>query len=307
MNQLLPLSLLAFLLFSCGMKDDITKKDSPTSGKLTIYYDEGLTLHIQNQVYTFQSVYKNADIKTIPSNEKACIEALFNDSCKVIAITRMLSENELQKFKAKNIYPESSLVARDAIALIVPASFPDSVISVETLTQLLTGNDSLYVKGNHISIVFDNQNSGSTRQLKDSLIPGQPFGKNCSAVNTTPDLIKAVAAGTHVMGICDYAWLSDKDDLTTKEFLQKVKILAVSRKSNNLAYMPDQSNIATGDYPMCRSIYVIRRSAEFSLGKGIETFIAGEKGQLMFLKQGLPPNRQEERVVEIDLSPVESK
>ncbi len=289
------------------MKDDITKKDSPTSGKLTIYYDEGLTLHIQNQVYTFQSIYKNADIKTIPSNEKTCIEALFNDSCKVIAITRMLSENELQKFKAKNIYPESSLVAKDAIALIVPVSFPDSVISVETLTRLLSGNDSIYVTGKHMNVVFDNQNSGSTRQLKDSLIPGKAFGKNCSAVNTTPKLIEAVAAGTHIIGVCDYAWLSDKDDTTTKEFLQKVKILAVSQKSNNLAYMPDQSNIATGDYPMCRSIYIIRRSAEFSLGKGIETFIAGEKGQLMFLKQGLPPNRQEERVIEVDMSPLESK
>ena len=53
--------------------------------------------------------------------------------------------------------------------------------------------------------------------------------------------------------------------------------------------MPDQSNIATKDYPICRTICIIRRSAEFSLGKGIETFIAGEKGQLMFLKQGLPP------------------
>ena len=307
MKSLLTLSLLASLLFSCGMKDDMTKKDSPTSGKLTICYDEGLTLHIQNQVYTFQSIYKYADIKTVPSNEKACIEALFNDSCKVIAITRMLSEKELQKFKAKNIYPESSLVARDAIALIVPVSFPDSVISVETLTLLLAGNDSMYVIGKHMNVVFDNQNSGSTRQLKDSLIPGQTFGKNCSAVNTTPKLIEAVAAGTHIIGVCDYAWLSDKDDTTTKEFLQKVKVLAVSRKSNNLAYMPDQSNIATGDYPMCRSIYIIRRSAEFSLGKGIETFIAGEKGQLMFLKQGLPPNRQEERVIEVDMSPLESK
>jgi phosphate transport system substrate-binding protein len=307
MKALPSLYLLSLLLFSCGMNDDITKKDSPTTGKLTLFYDEGLTLHIQNQLYTFKVTYKNANITAVSSNEKACIEALFNDSCKVIAIARSLTEDELKKFKAKNIYPESSVVAGDAIAFIVPLSFPDSVISMEALTELLKGNDSAYVKGKHTNIVFDNQNSGGARHLKDSLIPSGNFGKNCSAVTTTKDLIKAISSSNTSIGVCDYAWLSDKDDTTTKEFLQKVKILAVSRKNNELAYMPDQSNIATGDYPLCKPVCIIRRSAEFSLGKGIETFIAGEKGQLMFLKQGLPPHRQEERVIEVDMRPLETK
>lgn len=308
MKILLPfsLSIMSFLLFSCGTKDE-APKDSPTSGKLTIYYDEGLKLHIDNQVFTFKATYKHAEITTVPSNEKACIEALYNDSCKVIAITRTLSEKEMSQFKAKNIYPETSVVAQDAIAFIVPLSFPDSVISVDMLRQLVKGNDSVYVKGRHINVVFDNQNSGSTRHLKDSLIPGSAFGKNCSAANSTEELINSVSASMNSIGVCDYAWFSDKDDAATKEALKKVKILAVSVKNNELAYMPDQSNIATGNYPFCKTICIIRRSAEFSLGKGIETFIAGEKGQLMFLKQGLPPHRQEERLIEIDMRPLETK
>ena len=83
-----------------------------------------------------------------------------------------------------------------------------------------------------------------------------------------------------------------------------MKILAVSKKDFEKAFMPDQSNIATRDYPLLRNICIIRRSSEFTLGKGIETFIAGPVGQLMFLKQGLPPNRQEERLIEIDMSPL---
>lgn len=286
------------------MKDDITKKDSPTTGQLRLFYDEGLKLHIENQVFTFKATYKYADITTVSSNEKACIEALYNDSCKAIAIGRMLSENELKQFKARNIYPEGSVVAGDAIAFIVPLSFPDSAISVQTLRALLSGNDSAYVPGQHVRMIFDNANSGSIRQLKDSLLPNASLGKNCSALDNTPQLIDAVASSAHSIGICDYAWLSDKDDAVTQNILKKVKILAVSRANNATAYMPDQSNIATRDYPFCRSVCIIRRSPEFSLGKGIETFIAGEKGQLMFLKQGLPPNRQEERVIEVDMTPI---
>ena len=296
--------ILSLFTFSCGLKEDSTKKDSPTSGKTNLFYDEGLTLHVKNQIYTFQTTYKYADIVLRTSNEKACIEALYNDSSKVIAISRELTEKELTQFKAKNIFPQTSIVAGDAIAFIVSKTFNDSTISIKELTELLKGNDSTFIPGQHINIVFDNANSGSTRQLKDSLIPSQNFGKNCTALNNTTELIKAISANPKSIGVCDYAWLSDKDDNTTKEFLKTIKILAVSKNNNEIAYMPDQSNIATKNYPLCRSICIIRRSAEFSLGKGIETFIAGPTGQLIFLKQGLPPNRQEERLIELDMTPL---
>lgn len=286
------------------MKDDMRKDDTPTSGKVNLFFDEGLTLHIKNQIYTFQTTYKNANIVLFPSNERECIEALYNDSSKVIAISRPLTIKELQQFKAKNIYPQTSTVAGDAIAFIVSQDFADSTISLSELIELLKGNDSTFIKGKRISLLFDNPNSGSTRQLKDSLIPNDMFGLNCKALKNTKELVNAISSNSLSIGVCDYAWLSDKDDNTTKEFLKTVKILAVSKKSNETAYMPDQSNIATKDYPLCRTICIIRRTAEFSLGKGIETFIAGDKGQLMFLKQGLPPNRQEERLIEVDMTPL---
>lgn len=297
--------ILGLIIFaSCGMQDDITKKDSPTSGKTKLYFDEGLTLHIQNQIYTFKTIYKYAEITLRSSNEKECIEALFNDSSKVIAISRPLTEKELSQFKAKNIMPQTSFVAGDAIAFIVNKDFADSTISLQELTEILKGNDSTFFKAQYVKLVFDNANSGSTRQLKDSLIPGSNFGSNCTTVNNTKELINAVSSNSLTIGVCDFAWLSDKDDTTTKEFLKTVKILAVSKSNNEISYMPDQSNIATRAYPLCRTICIIRRSAEFSLGKGIETFMAGPTGQLMFLKQGLPPNRQEERLIEVDMTPL---
>lgn len=304
MKTISILFLISIIFTSCGLTDDITKKDSPTTGKLNFYFDEGLTLHINNQMSTFKTTYTYAEINLVSTDEKTCIEALFNDSTKVIGISRMLSEDEIKKFKQKNISVNTSLVAQDAIAIIVNKKFNDSTISIPQLKQLLSGNDSSYVKGKHINVVFDNLNSGSIRQLKDSLLTKMNFGKNCSALKNTPELITSISQNSLSIGVCDYAWLSDKDDLTTKEFLKTVKILAVSKKDFEKAYMPDQSNIATNDYPLLRNICIIRRSSEFTLGKGIETFIAGPVGQMMFLKQGLPPHRQEERLIEIDLTPL---
>jgi phosphate transport system substrate-binding protein len=304
LTKIISCIILSALFISCGLTDDITKKDSPTTGKVNFYFDEGLTLHIQNQMSTFKTTYTYADINLVSTDEKTCIEALFNDSAKVIGISRMLSEDEIKKFKQKNISVNTSLVAQDAIAIIVNTNFSDSTISIQQLKQLLSGNDSNYVKDKHIHVIFDNQNSGSIRQLKDSILEKNNFGKNCSAVKNTPELITSISQNSLSIGICDFAWLSDKDDITTKAFLKTVKILAVSKKDFEKAYMPDQSNIATNDYPLLRNICIIRRSSEFTLGKGIETFIAGPVGQMMFLKQGLPPNRQEERLIEIDMSPL---
>ena len=204
-------TIISLIVFSsCGMKDDITKKDSPTSGKTDLFFDEGLTLHMQNQIYTFKTIYKYADITLRSSNEKECIEALFNDSSKVIAISRPLTEKELSQFKAKNIYPQTSTVAGDAIAFVVSKDFADSTISLQELTEILKGNDSIFFKGQHIKLVFDNANSGSTRQLKDSLIPNSNFGQNCTTVNTTQELINAVSSNSLTIGVCDFAWLAIK-------------------------------------------------------------------------------------------------
>ena len=68
MKYITILLIFSLFTFSCGLKDDIRKKDTPTSGKLTLMYDEGITLHIKNQVYTFETTYKNAHIGLSSSN-----------------------------------------------------------------------------------------------------------------------------------------------------------------------------------------------------------------------------------------------
>src|ERR1700741_1391069 len=200
------------VLFSCHMGDDFTKDDSPTTGKLVLMYDEGLKLQIENQVKTFLNTYGYADIQLVSSDERTAIEALFNDSCKAIAISRQLTEDELKKFQSKNIRPQTSVVATSAIVFIVNRNFPDSTISINQIRELLKGTDTLWSRGQHINVGFANANSGCTRQLKDSLIPGNAFGKNCLAMATTKELVQRIGADMNSLGVCDYAWLSDKDD-----------------------------------------------------------------------------------------------
>ena len=299
MNKFIAFILPVLFFASCNTSTKTSDiPNTPTSGELKVFCEEGMLLHIKNQAYTFEQIYHNSKINVQYVNEKQAIEGLYNDSCKVIVISRVLSEKELKQFKAKNIYPTQICVAKSALAFVVPVNSTDSVISTEKTKRIISGEDTTY------NVVFDNDNSGTTRFLKDTLLQGKPFGKNCFALKNTTDLINYISKNKNAIGVLDYAWLSDLDDSTTKVFLNIVKTLAVSTNGNKVAYMPDQSNIQTNEYPLCRHVYAIRRSAEFSLGTGFSLFVAGQKGQIMFLKQGLIPFVQPNRAVEINTEPL---
>ena len=294
------------LLVSCNTSTKTSEiPNTPTSGELKVFCEDGMFLHIRNQAYTFERIYYNSKINVKYVNEKQAIEGLYNDSCKVIIISRILSNDEVKKFNAKNIYPTQICIAKSAIAFVVPVNSTDSVISIDKIKSIISGEDTKY------NMVFDNDNSGTTRFLKDSLLKGKTFGKNCFALKNTKELINHISTAKNTIGVLDFAWLSDADDSTSKAFLSEVKILAVSgnefkiqNSKFKIAYMPDQSNIKTGDYPLCRWVYATRRSADFTLGTGFSLFVAGQKGQIMFTKQGLIPFVQPNREVEVNTNPL---
>jgi ABC-type phosphate transport system substrate-binding protein len=299
-SRILSLVSCLLLLTSCNTSTKTSEiPNTPTSGELEVFCEDGMFLHIRNQAYTFEKIYYNSKINVQYVNEKQAIEGLYNDSCKVIVISRVLSTDEVKKFNAKNIYPTQVCVAKSALAFVVSSNSLDSVISIDKIKRIISGEDTSY------NMVFDNDNSGTTRFLKDSLLQGKAFGKNCFALKNTTELISHISKNKNTIGVLDYAWLSDSDDSTSKAFLTGVKILAVSAQGSKTAYMPDQSNIKTGDYPLCRWVYATRRCADFTLGTGFSLFVAGQKGQIMFTKQGLIPFVQPNREVEVNTNPLQ--
>jgi phosphate transport system substrate-binding protein len=64
-------------------------------------------------------------------------------------------------------------------------------------------------------------------------------------------------------------------------------------------YMPTQSNIATGSYPLTRKLYVLNYSNRDGLGMGFATYIGAFEGQRIVLKSGLLPVEMPSREVNI--------
>ena len=297
--------ILIFCLSGCS-NDPNEPTDTPTSGEVNIVVDESFQQLFDTQIYTFHSFYENAKINVLYLPEKDALERLINDSCKVVVMCRDLTGNERKRFEQSNIFPISTKVAEDAIAIIVNNENKDTVLTVDKIKSMLLGNDSTWTQINknsqlgNINIVFDNNGSANTSYMRDTLLQGKTFAKNAFAVKSNPEVIEYVSQHKNAVGILSVNWISDSDDTLTTNFLKKVKVVAIAKDSASSPVKPYQAYIKTKDYPFTRSVYMINRQTRAGLGMGFVSFVAGEKGQIMILKSGLVPAVAPVRLVEIN-------
>ncbi len=302
------LIILTLFFSSCGSyyKNDF-HDNSPTSGKLKVYYEEGIEAHVTNQIETYLSQYPKAEIYSYACSDDEAVAAMYNDSCKAIIISRELNEKEKKLFSSKNASPAFSKLAYSGIALICNKNTKLKKLETDEFIQLLS-EDDFFVKdslGNKkkLSMLIAGANSSVMHYLQDSLLKNKKPGTNCHALSKTKEVIDYVCEHENCIGVIDFAALSDIDDEYYKNCMKKINFVALPNGKGQYS-LPCQSSFKTGDYPLTRTIYYYRNTGEFSLAKGLESFIAGPKGQLTFLKQGLLPYRQQERNIEVVMEPM---
>lgn len=282
-----------FFLFRCSDNSDIP--NTPTTGKIKVLADNTFQYIVPPQVELFNSIYKNAEVKYQFKSEHECVNDLLNDSCKLILISRALSDMEMQAFKNKNLIIQQTPLAYSGIVLIGKA-FKEKGITMDELKKILSGEEEKY------PVVFYHKNNGAVLYCKDSLLNGKIFGKNCFVLEDSTAFREYIFTHPGAIGIIDYAYVCDDDSKWIKSLKYNANdtlLIPVRKTKDNPAFYPDQSNIATRDYPLVRTIYCIRRGDDFSLSAGVEAFLAGEKGQVLFKKMGLVPVFDRERRIEM--------
>jgi len=297
------------LLCSCTQyfKNDYVD-NSPTSGRLKVVYDEGLSLHARNQAFTFESQYPNAHLELFSSSESDAVQDLYNDSCQAILISRGLTTNEKNAFGNKGFFPKYSAVAYSGVALITSSATAINRLSYEQIIELLSKSFSGRDSANNpvpLSVILDKNNSSVVHYLADSILKGIKFSSSVNILNSTLESINYVAKNKNTVAFIDFAWLSDVDDSISKANKSRIKFICISGPSSSNAFeYPSQSSFKLNTYPFRRTVYLYRKTGDFTLAKGFESFVAGPKGQLTFLKQGLMPARQSERAIKINMSPL---
>jgi phosphate transport system substrate-binding protein len=300
-NGILSVLVISWLMAGCGSGGgNKSPRETPTSGTINISVDESFRPVIDSQIKVFESSYP--DIRIIPHYvaEAQCFRDLSTDSTRMIIVTRGLTVEE-EKFYLDSFHLEPTFepLAYDAIAVIVNNTSADSIFEIKDLQNMLNGTDTKHQP------VMDGVTATSTvRYAIDSILKGQPLGKNVTAARSSEGVIDYVANNPRAVGFIGVGWIGDQHDPKQLSFLKRVNIAAVRCTScgGETYVKPYQANIALKRYPLVRSLYYVLKENYSGVGNNFANFLQYERGQLIFSKAFLWPTRMSFDVRQTEIS-----
>ncbi|MFN8266078.1 MAG: substrate-binding domain-containing protein [Chitinophagaceae bacterium] len=287
MMQRIYIVVLIFFLGACKL--GTIPADSASEGTIHISVDETFKPIIEEQIRVYQSTYPNAKIIAEYKPEAECWKDLMHDSTRLVIVTKKLTDAEsAYYYDSLKLYPESGLLAFDAVALIVNRSAPDSVFSAQDVQGLLQGTSSLPYK-----LVFDGVKATSTvRFAIDSILKGKTMKLDqVTAARSSWEVVQYIAQNPGYVGFVGVSWIGNPEDTAQVAMQKKVRIAWLPCKGcDDGSYLkPWQEEILTNRYPYRRGIFYVIKENYTGLGKSFINFMKSDRGQLIFRRGYLVP------------------
>ncbi len=263
---------------------------------------------MEQEIDVFEGLYPKANIIPVYADEVDVITSLLQDSVRLAVTTRRLSPKEVETLNARKLYPKEVKIDTEGVALIVNKANPDTLITMDQLRRILTGEvtewNQVYPESKlgKLQLVFDNPNSSTVRFAIDSICAGKPLSKNLNAQDNNENVIDYVSEVPNAIGVIGASWIGNKNDSTRLSFSDKITVMGISRDDvayPSNSYQPYQAYLAMGLYPLTRDVYIITTDPKSGLPSGFTTFVGSDKGQRIILKTGIVPATQAIRIVNV--------
>lgn len=280
------LLLVSVTLISCGEEK---KTNWLQEYEVEIAIDETFKPILSEAIHQFNMRYVEADVKPYYVSEDSAIHMLLDDSVRCCVATRRLTDLEKQIVKQRVGHVMHATIASDAIALVVSKDNPDTLITVDELRDIVSGKITRWEqlergqKKGEIKVVFDDSRSSTVRYMTDSLCRNKKLEGNLYAQGSNLEAIQAARENENVIAVVGVDWLR-KDSVIKSFYDLDVNVMMVSKKGGKETdyFRPYQYYIATGDYPLVRSVFVITSDPRRqSLVKNFYYFMKGNRGQLI--------------------------
>jgi phosphate transport system substrate-binding protein len=264
--------------------------DTADRGSIYVSADESFRPVVEQLAKVYESNHPGTKINVIYKPEAECFRDFGVDSIRMIITTRRHTEEERDfMLDSMKVSPESMVVARDAIAVIINPEEEESSFTMQDIKNILKGSFN-----KTLIPVFDGVKATSTvRYIIDSVLRGEPLTPQAVAASSSEGVIDYVSKNTGVVGFIGISWIGNPEDRAQVSFLKKVKMMAIeTTDSTGLYVKASQRNIHKKSYPMVRDLVYTLKENYNGLGHGFADFMSGEIGQLIFRRAYLSPAYQ---------------
>ena len=248
---------------------------------------------MEEEIKVFLSSNPDARIIASYKPEAECLKDLESDSTRMVFVTRGLTKDEEDYYRAKlSFYAQFDVLAYDAIAVIVNRAAPDSSFTRDEISDVLRGKNE-GPSDRPYTAVFDGLTATSTiRFALDSILRGGAFDPgHVYATENSLGVVNYVASHPQAMGFVGVDWIGNPEDSAQDALREKVRITAVQcGQCPGKPYVePSQQEIAYGRYPFVRGFYYVNKENYDGLGTGFVNFLRYQRGQLIFRRAYLVP------------------
>ena len=305
-KHLLLAGLATMLLAGCNSGQQL---DNPSHGTITVAADESFGPLVTQLTSAYAGIYPDVKFNVVFKPEQEAINLMLKDSARIVFTTRTLNANEQAVLTKLKIPGNATRIATDGVALIINRTNTDSLITMDELTRVFSGQITQWSQltgGNQsglITLVFDNNNSSNLDFVLKKFNVTDASKLRIFANKSNREVIDFVKENPSALGFIGVNWISDNDEPLTAELSRDLRVMGVSDKPNPTSrddyFQPFQRALGLKDYPLRRPVYILSRETHPGLGEGLTNYVARDVGALIIEKLGLWPTTPYNREVNI--------
>lgn len=194
----------------------------------------------------------NVDIVVSGGGSGTGISALINKQIDIADASRQIKQQELDAAEEAGVDPVEWKVAVDGISIIVNLDNPLTEMSYSQLKGIYVGTVKNWneIGGTDGTVVaYGRQStSGTYGYFQEEVLDDEDYRSDKNQMSGNADIVEAVINDPNGIGYVGVAYAEARSD--------DLKILNIKREDTGTAYQPTSSNIASGDYPISRYLYV---------------------------------------------------
>jgi len=236
----------------------------------------------QKEAEVYLQKDKAASVAIIGGGSGVGLAALIDGTCDIAQSSRPIKSKETRQAKQKGVNPVETVVAKDALTVIVHPSNPVKKLTVQQIGDIFTGVITNWkdVGGPQKSIVVYSResSSGTYAFFREHVLANKEYTSAALLAPATGAIVQSVSQTEGAIGYVGMAYLTPS-----------VTALEVAAEAGKPYVPASTANALDGSYPISRELFYYTNGQPKGEAKAFIDFILSPEGQKLVEDVGYVP------------------